>query len=154
MNWLFFLFNALVWGGILVSCFPGVWPGFVHDAIEGHHKLKAETVVKTEIVQIDKKPLAMAEPLRTRLLEDFNAAHFLKRVDVDLDGITHLRFTLQRDREVYVLAARSEDDIYIVRMHKGKMKSSYWAREPELYRFLVLQKWRSVRACRWPKKVS
>ncbi|MCY0901055.1 MAG: hypothetical protein OWU32_02580, partial [Firmicutes bacterium] len=45
--------------------------------------------------------------------------------------------------EIVVVPAASEDDVYIIRRAHGRRRT-YWAREPDLFRYLAHQQWRTA----------
>jgi len=143
MDWVLFLLMGVVWAGILVACFPSAWPAWVHERVDGHLTVSYDDVIRVEINHGGQTVQELTEPLSSHLLDAFNTAHFLKRIDLPFSDATHLRIILTKERYICVKQAKSVDDIYIFRFDKGRLKRGYWAREPELYRFLTHQLWRT-----------
>lgn len=148
MSWLLFLFYLLVWGGLIVACFPNLWPSFIHERIDGHIKLKSEAVQAVAVVRRERPPVLLTGPLSVRLVAAYNNASFMQRVTVGNPEGVYLRYSLKGDGQVMVAQATSEDDIYIFRFKRGKRVACYWAREPELYAFLARQMWRKAAVSR------
>lgn len=142
MTDLLFGFSVLVWAAILASCFPGLWPRRVHEWIDGHPQIDQEQLTALAVVRSGTPSHAITGPLCSTLLEQYNAAVFLKRLDRTPEAGTHLRFRCRRERDVLVWAAASQDDVYIVLRRRGSTRRAYFARQPDLYRYLTQQQWR------------
>jgi len=143
MSWFLFFFYVLIWGGLVVACFPGLWPRAVHERMDGHRKLRPACVTMIEVMRGERRSVRISGTLHNRLVEAYNRVHFMQRVELAKPVTAYLQFLLQSGEHITVAQGRSEDDIYIMRYHKGKRIACYWAREAQLYQFLSRQLWRS-----------
>lgn len=143
VTYVLLVFSSLVWAGILVSCFPGLWPRRVHEWIDGHRQVEPEQLERMDVVRVNEAPLPVRGPLCETLLAHYNAAHFLKLVDVPEPTGPSLRLLCRHAVEIVVVPAASEDDVYIIRRAHGRRRT-YWAREPDLFRYLAHQQWRTA----------
>lgn len=143
VSWLLFFFYLIVWGGLIIACFPNLWPRFIHEHVDGHIKLQQDFVRKVEVMRQAHSSVRLTGSLIVRLTEAFNNAVFIQRVQVKEAPHATLKFTLRSGEQVFVAQGLKEDDIYILRYKQGKRVACYWARETQLYTFLARQMWRS-----------
>lgn len=133
--------SLVVWSGVAVSCFPGFWPSFVHDWFDGHREVSERALKSLELVRSDGRAQRIQEPMLGAVAKAYNECAFMVARAVPVRSQTHLRFTLKNGMEILVHPARTEDDLYIVQKRGDRVVKEYWAKEPELFRFLAHQLW-------------